>query len=135
MSIRSPYAIELGFGVLLLLVFVMTLVVRGDDRRKIGWIAALGVLAILVGSLLVPPASPAPPPPDTLFVLDGLAIFAKRLFLLATFIGVLAGLSSSGPTGRCTHATTIASTRAVPAHRPAFRTTPARPASWNGGIR
>ena len=100
MSIRSPYAIELGLGVLLLLVFFMTLVVRGDDRRKVGWIAALGVLAILVGSLLVPPASPVPPPPDKLLVLDGLAIFAKRLFLLATFIGLLAGLSSPDPVFR-----------------------------------
>jgi NADH-quinone oxidoreductase subunit N len=100
MSVRSPYAIELGLGVLLLLVFFATLVVRGDDRRKIGWTAALGVLAILVGSLLVPPASPAPPPPGALFVLDGLAIFAKRLFLLATFIGLLAGLSSPDPVFR-----------------------------------
>jgi NADH-quinone oxidoreductase subunit N len=95
MSLRSPYAIEIGLGALMLLVFFMTLIVRGEDRRKIGWVAALGVLAVLVGSLLVPPAAPTAEPVAGLFVLDGLAIFAKRLFLLATFIGVLAGLSSS----------------------------------------
>ena len=32
-----------------------------------------------------------PAPPRRAFVQDGLAVFAKRLFLVATFIGVLAG--------------------------------------------
>src|SRR5207247_8159753 len=38
---------------------------------------------------------PAGPALGGMFVQDGLAIFAKRLFLAATFIGLLAGLSTT----------------------------------------
>src|SRR5207245_4114713 len=48
-----------------------------------------------VGSLSVV-AKPAPPALQAMFVQDGLAIFAKRLFLAATFIGFLAGISRDG---------------------------------------
>jgi NADH-quinone oxidoreductase subunit N len=48
------------------------------------------VLAVGIGSALVRPSGPAL---GGMFVQDGLAIFAKRLFLAATFIGLLAGLS------------------------------------------
>ena len=95
--ISSPFAVEIGLGALLLAVFVATLVVRRDDRRAIGWLAALGVLAILAGTVLLAPASTPSGAIEGLFVLDGLAIFAKRLFLVATFIGVLAGLSARDP--------------------------------------
>jgi NADH-quinone oxidoreductase subunit N len=89
-----PFAVELGLLALILLVFIATLVGRGPDRRRLGWLAALGVLALLGLSFLL---APAPPSLRGMFVLDGLAIFAKRLFLAATFIGVLAGLSSPEP--------------------------------------
>src|ERR1051325_8395409 len=95
MTIGSPFAVEIGLGALLLLVFLGTLFARGDDRRALGWRADIGVLVVLLGSLLVPPAGATAPALGGMFVLDGLAIFAKRLFLVATFIGLLAGLSSS----------------------------------------
>src|SRR5205823_3885197 len=82
--------LELGLGALLLIVFVGALVARGDDRRALAWLATLGVLALGVLSAFAHPVGPAL---GGMFVQDGLALFAKRLFLTATFIGLLAGLS------------------------------------------
>jgi NADH-quinone oxidoreductase subunit N len=90
----APFAIEIGLGALLLAVFVATLVVRGDDRRAIGWIATLGVLVLLALGFAL---AEAPPALGGMFVLDGLALFAKRLFLAATFIGLMGGLASPDP--------------------------------------
>ena len=97
MTIWSPFAVEIGLGALMLLVFFATLFVRGEDRRVVGWIATIGVVVLLLGSLLAPPALAGAGGLGGMFVLDGLAIFAKRLFLIATFIGLLAGLSSTDP--------------------------------------
>ena len=92
MSAVTPFVIEGGLGVLLLVIFAATLIGRGDDRRRLGWVAAGGTLVLLASSLAIPPSAPAL---NGMFVLDELAMFAKRLFLAATFIGILAGLASS----------------------------------------
>jgi NADH-quinone oxidoreductase subunit N len=86
----APFALEAGIGVVLLLVFGAGLLARGEDRRYVAWLATLGVLAVGGLAMLARPAGPAL---GGMFVQDGLAIFAKRLFLAATFIGLLAGLS------------------------------------------
>ena len=92
MSALAPFALEIGLGGLLLVVFVAGLLAGGEDRRGIAWLATLGVLILGIWSIGLPPAGPAL---GGMFVQDGLAIFAKRLFLAATFIGLLAGLSQS----------------------------------------
>ena len=89
----KPFTLEIGLGIVMLLVFVATLTGRGNDRRWIAWIATVGVLAVGVVSALVKPTSPAL---FGMFAQDALAIFAKRLFLAATFIGLLAGISRDG---------------------------------------
>src|SRR4029450_12534204 len=89
-SALAPLALEAGLGLLLLIVFVAGLTARGEDRRGIAWMATGGVLVLLVIAMLLPPTGPAL---GGMFVQDGLAIFVKRLFLAATFIGLLAGLS------------------------------------------
>jgi NADH-quinone oxidoreductase subunit N len=89
----SSFTLELGLGALLLLVFVASLTARGADRRWIAWLATAGILVLGVVSTFVEPTSPAL---FGMFVQDGLAIFAKRLFLAATFIGLLAGISADG---------------------------------------
>jgi NADH-quinone oxidoreductase subunit N len=89
-SALAPFTLELALGALLLMVFVAGLLSRGEDRRPLAWLATVGVLALGVLSAFVRPAGPAL---GGMFVQDGLAIFAKRLFLAATFIGLLAGLS------------------------------------------
>ena len=91
MSALAPFVLEVGLGLLLLIVFGAGLVARGEDRRGIAWLATGGVLVLAVVSMFVAPAGPAL---GGMFVQDGLAIFAKRLFLVATFIGLLAGLSA-----------------------------------------
>jgi NADH-quinone oxidoreductase subunit N len=89
--------LELGLGAVALLVFaVNTVVPRSGDRRVVAWIATGGVLVLALASFLV---RPGPAVAGGMFVQDGLAIFAKRLFLSATFIGLLASLSAP-ETGR-----------------------------------
>jgi NADH:ubiquinone oxidoreductase subunit 2 (subunit N) len=96
-SALAPFTLEVGLGALLLIVFVAGLVSTGEDRRAIAWVATAGVLVLsLVAMLLAPTGSAL----GGMFVQDGLAIFAKRLFLTATFIGLLAGLSLPERGGR-----------------------------------
>ena len=90
MSALAPFVLELGLGLLLVSVFVAGLLARGDDRRGIAWLATAGVLVLGVVAMFVQPAGAGL---GGMFVQDGLAIFAKRVFLAATFIGLLAGLS------------------------------------------
>ena len=89
--------LELGVGAVLLLVFVLSLFARGADRRWLAGVALGGVLAVGLLSLVV---TPAPPRLGGMFVQDGLAIFAKRLFLCATAISLLAGLGAPPASGR-----------------------------------
>ena len=86
----SAFTLEIGLGLLMLVVFVGILAARGEDRRWIGWVAIVGMLVVAGLSVFV---TPAPPRLGGAFVQDGLAIFAKRLFLVATFIGLLGGVS------------------------------------------
>jgi NADH-quinone oxidoreductase subunit N len=90
----TPFLLELGLATVILVVFVATLVARGEDRRWVGWLAAAGVLAVGALSVIAPPT---PAALGGMFVQDGLALFAKRLFLAATFIGLLGGLGQPGP--------------------------------------
>jgi NADH-quinone oxidoreductase subunit N len=91
-SALAPFTLEVGLGALLLIVFVAGLLARGEDRRGIGWVATAGVLVLAVASMFLQPVGPAL---GGMFVQDGLAVFAKRLFVVATFIGLLGGLSLS----------------------------------------
>jgi NADH-quinone oxidoreductase subunit N len=86
----SPFALELALGTVMLSVFAATLAARGRDRRWIAWLATVGVLAVGVLSALAKPTAPSL---FGMFAQDALAIFAKRLFLAATFIGLLAGIA------------------------------------------
>ena len=89
----SPFALEIGLGALLLVVFAANLLTTREDRRHLGWIALAGVSMLTVLAMTLRPAGPAL---GGMFVLDGLAIFAKRLFLAATVVGILGGLSLPG---------------------------------------
>jgi NADH-quinone oxidoreductase subunit N len=90
----SAFVLELGTAALMLAVFVATLVSSPARRRWLGALAAAGVLALAVTAMFLGPAGPQL---GGMFVQDGLAIFAKRLFLVATFIAILGGLSLPGP--------------------------------------
>jgi NADH-quinone oxidoreductase subunit N len=85
----GPLALELGLGVLMLLVFFVGLFMPSPDKRRVGVLAGIGLVLLFGlswrlegGTELFRGA----------FVQDELALFAKRLFILATLIGVLASL-------------------------------------------
>src|SRR5262249_7950123 len=67
----------------------------GPDRRSAGVIAAVGLVLLFALSWRSEPGAALL---GGSFVQDELAIFAKKLFLLATVIGVLAGLALPGAT-------------------------------------
>src|SRR4029453_7729869 len=90
-SMMGGMGLELGLALLILLVFFTGLLTRGEDKRRVGVLAAVG--------LVVPfRAEPGAVLFDGTFVQDELAIFSKRLFLLATVLGVLASLALRAPT-------------------------------------
>ena len=84
-----PLVLELGTGALMLLVFGVGLFGPGRDRRIVGIVATAGVFVLGVVAMLLAPSGAAL---GGMFVQDGLAIFVKRVFLAATFIGLLAVL-------------------------------------------
>ena len=88
-------ALEVGLAVLILLVFVVGLFWPGRDKRRLGGLVAIGLAILLWMAFRVEPGAVLF---GGSFVQDELAIFSKRLFLLATFLGVLASLSLRAPT-------------------------------------
>jgi NADH-quinone oxidoreductase subunit N len=93
----SALVLECGLAALLLVTFGATLAAPGGDRRWIGRLAVGGVSALTLVAFLLPPA---PPTLGGMFVQDELALFAKRLFLAATVIGLLGGLGHPHPSFR-----------------------------------
>jgi len=93
----NALALEIGLALLMLAVFAVGVLSRGEDRRIAGVISGVGVLVLTVASLFLEPSTALL---RGAFVLDGLAIFAKQLFLLATFIGILGSLSLPDPVFR-----------------------------------
>jgi NADH-quinone oxidoreductase subunit N len=83
----SPYVLELAVGALMLVVFAVGVLAR----RPVGIVATAGVCVIAAIALTLAPSGLAL---GGMFVQDGLAIFVKRVFLVATFIGLLSGLGS-----------------------------------------
>jgi NADH-quinone oxidoreductase subunit N len=88
-EVGSPLVLEVGLALLMLVVFLVGLFMSGDDKRRVGVLTAIGLVVLFgfswrseAGTELF----------HGVFVQDELALFAKRLFLLATLIGVLASL-------------------------------------------
>ncbi len=90
----SAVALELGTGALMLVVFFAGLFGRRDDSRRTGVIAAIGLVALLGVSLRAEPGGVLL---GGSFVQDELAVFSKRLFLLATAIAVIGSLALRAP--------------------------------------
>ena len=90
-----PLVPELALFALAVLVLMVGLITQGNAHQRIGWITLLGLggvlgltfLARVDGALF-----------NQSFVQDSLALFAKRLFLVATIISVLASLTLRHPT-------------------------------------
>jgi NADH-quinone oxidoreductase subunit N len=82
-------ALELGVAALALVVFLLGLGGRRDRPREIGLVAAVGLAGLYGLSLLIDARGPLF---DGAFVVDGLAVFLKQVFLLATLLAVVGGL-------------------------------------------
>ncbi len=93
----STFALEMGLALVMLAVFAVGVISRDDDRRIAGAVAGVGVLILTVASFFLDPSTAVV---GGAFVLDGLALFAKQLFLLATLIGILGSLSLPDPAFR-----------------------------------
>jgi NADH-quinone oxidoreductase subunit N len=83
----APYVLELGVGALMLLVFAVGVLAR----RPVGGLAAAGILVLAAAAFGLAPSGPAL---GGMFVQDGLALFVKRVFFAATFIGLLSSVGS-----------------------------------------
>jgi NADH-quinone oxidoreductase subunit N len=88
----TPLLLELGTGTLMLLVLLVGLFGPRHEPRIAGIVATAGVFVLGAIAIMLAPSGAAL---GGMFVQDGLAIFAKRVFLAATFIGMLAGLGSA----------------------------------------
>jgi NADH-quinone oxidoreductase subunit N len=90
----SALSLEVGVFALMLLVFVGGLFGRCDDTRRVGVISAVGLVTLFYWSLHLGPGASLW---GGAFVLDELALFAKRLFLVATVLGMLGSLTLRAP--------------------------------------
>ena len=85
-----PLAIEAAVGLLALAVFILGLARRGATDRLSGWVTLLGLIGVTAMSWS---AAPGRVWLDGTVVLDELAVFAKRLFLVSATLSVLATLA------------------------------------------
>src|SRR5438128_248478 len=103
----SLIQLELGVLVLALGILLLDFWVAAEDRRKLGYVAATGVALILIFSFLKPPFFLTFHHQDITYhlpelafgqsyVLDDLAMFFKRFFLLAATIVLLMSAEFSG---------------------------------------
>jgi NADH-quinone oxidoreductase subunit N len=88
-DVSSALALEIGLAVLMLIVFLVGLIMPAGDKRRVGVLAAIGLVVLLGLSWRAEAGAEIF---DGAFVQDELALFAKRLFIVATLIGVLASL-------------------------------------------
>ena len=88
-------ALELGVAALALVVFLLGLGGRRGRPREIGLVAAVGLAGLYGLSLLIDARGPLF---DGAFVVDGLAVFLKQVFLLATLLAVVGGLGRQDTT-------------------------------------
>lgn len=93
MSVLGPMTLEIGLGLLMLVVLLLGIFRPARPDRRAGFVALLG-LAVLAGLSFA--LAPTGPHFGASYVVDALALFAKRLFLVSAAVSVLATLSLPG---------------------------------------
>jgi NADH-quinone oxidoreductase subunit N len=88
-DVSSGLVLEIGLAVLMLIVFLVGLIMPAGDKRRVGVLTAIGLVILLGVSWRAEAGAEIF---SGAFVQDELALFAKRLFIVATLIGVLASL-------------------------------------------
>jgi NADH-quinone oxidoreductase subunit N len=93
MSLTGPLGLELATGMLLVVVLLLGLFRPATPDRRTGWVTLLGLLGLSAWAFTLQAGG-------TLlggaYVLDPLAIFAQRLFLVSAAVSVLATLGLPG---------------------------------------
>jgi NADH-quinone oxidoreductase subunit N len=89
--------LELGVAGLALVVFALGLGGGPRRAREIGLVTAIGLAGLVGLSLMLDARGPLF---DGAFMVDGLAVFLKQVFLLATLLAVVGGLARPDPAGR-----------------------------------
>jgi len=90
----SPLGLEVALLGVMVAVFFVGLFGPRDDARRVGVLAVVGLLVLLGIALRT---EPGPTLFGGSFVQDELALFAKRLFLVATIVGILGSLTLRAP--------------------------------------
>jgi len=93
-ELGSPLVLETGLAILMLIVLFVGLFMPSEDKRRVGVLAGIGLVVLFGVSLRTESGTELF---RGAFVQDELAVFTKRLFLLATLIGVLASLPLRAP--------------------------------------
>ncbi len=93
MSALGPMTLELGLGLLMLVVLLTGIFRPASPDRRAGFVALAGLVALVIFSFTLAPSGPHF---GASYVVDALALFAKRLFLVSAAISVLATLSLPG---------------------------------------
>lgn len=93
-TMAGPMALESGVFGLLVIVLAIGLIRPGRSSRLAGWVAFVGLAALAASAFLVRPGASAL---GGTFVVDDLAVFAKRLFLGSAALSVLAALGLKAP--------------------------------------
>src|SRR5262245_57429392 len=90
LNASDPLVLEGGLFGLLLAVFALGLVRRNSEEPLAGWVTLAGLIGLSFVAWMAQPGRSAL---EGSFVLDELALFAKRLFLVASILSVLATLA------------------------------------------
>ncbi|HEY2433206.1 MAG TPA: NADH-quinone oxidoreductase subunit N [Vicinamibacterales bacterium] len=92
-SLTGPLGLELGLGALLAAVLLLGLFRPATPDRRCGWVAFAGLIGLSAWSFMLQPGGTLL---GGVYVLDPLALFAQRLFLVSAAVSVLAALGLPG---------------------------------------
>src|SRR5262245_45511673 len=87
LNLWGPLGVELGVGALLVVVLLLGLFRPAIPDRRCGWVSLAGLVALSVWAFMLRPGGSLF---DGAYVLDPLALFAQRLFLVSAAVSVLA---------------------------------------------
>src|SRR3954462_7232410 len=93
LSVTGPLGLEAALAALILVVLLLGLFRPAAPDRRCGWVSLIGLAGLAGWAFFVRPGGSLL---DGSFVVDPLAIFAKRLFLVSAAVSVLATLGMAG---------------------------------------
>jgi NADH-quinone oxidoreductase subunit N len=89
-GVATPLVIELALFALALIVLGIGLAARGRSGQTAGWVTLLGLIGVFALTYFIGVPSSLS---DGAFVVDDLATFAKRVFIIAAAVSLLASLT------------------------------------------